>query len=179
MNHKSVLFITQAAAIAALYATLTILQNILLPGSASTAIQFRVSEVLTILAIYTPAAIPGLTLGCVVANISSIQALGFYDLVFGSLASLIAACAMYALRNERICKIPFFSLLMPALANGVIVGFEIDFFFVNQFSFNLVDFLIQGGLVALGELAVLMILGLPLSILFEKQNLAKKLKLTE
>lgn len=179
MKHKSVLFITQAAAIAALYATLTILQNILLPGSASMAIQFRVSEVLTILAIYTPAAIPGLTLGCVVANISSIQALGFYDLVFGSLASLIAACAMYALRNERICKIPFFSLLMPALANGVIVGFEIDFFFVNQFSFNLVDFLIQGGLVALGELAVLMILGLPLSILFEKQNLAKKLKLTE
>ena len=179
MKHKSVLFITQAAAIAALYATLTILQNILLPGSASMAIQFRVSEVLTILAIYTPAAIPGLTLGCVVANISSIQALGFYDLVFGSLASLIAACAMYALRNERICKIPFFSLLMPALANGVIVGFEIDFFFVNQFSFELVDFLIQGGLVALGELAVLMILGLPLSILFEKQNLAKKLKLTE
>ena len=179
MKHKSVLFITQAAAFAALYATLTILQNILLPGSASMAIQFRVSEVLTILAIYTPAAIPGLTLGCVVANISSIQALGFYDLVFGSLASLIAACAMYALRNERICKIPFFSLLMPALANGVIVGFEIDFFFVNQFSFNLVDFLIQGGLVALGELAVLMILGLPLSILFEKQNLAKKLKLTE
>ena len=179
MKHKSVLFITQAAAIAALYATLTILQNILLPGSASMAIQFRVSEVLTILAICTPAAIPGLTLGCVVANISSIQALGFYDLVFGSLASLIAACAMYALRNERICKIPFFSLLMPALANGVIVGFEIDFFFVNQFSFNLVDFLIQGGLVALGELAVLMILGLPLSILFEKQNLAKKLKLTE
>ncbi len=179
MKHKSVLFISQAAAIAALYATLTILQNILLPGSASMAIQFRVSEVLTILAIYTPAAIPGLTLGCVVANISSIQALGFYDLVFGSLASLIAACAMYALRNERICKIPFFSLLMPALANGVIVGFEIDFFFVNQFSFNLVDFLIQGGLVALGELAVLMILGLPLSILFEKQNLAKKLKLTE
>ena len=179
MKHKSVLFITQAAAIAALYATLTILQNILLPGSASMAIQFRVSEVLTILAIYTPAAIPGLTLGCVVANISSIQALGFYDLVFGSLASLIAACAMYALRNERICKIPFFSLLMPALANGVIIGFEIDFFFVNQFSFNLVDFLIQGGLVALGELAVLMILGLPLSILFEKQNLAKKLKLTE
>ena len=179
MKHKSVLFISQAAAIAALYATLTILQNILLPGSASMAIQFRVSEVLTILAIYTPAAIPGLTLGCVVANISSIQALGFYDLVFGSLASLIAACAMYALRNERICKIPFFSLLMPALANGVIVGFEIDFFFVNQFSFNLVDFLIQGGLVALGELAVLMILGLPLSILFEKQNLAKNLKLTE
>ena len=179
MKHKSVLFISQAAAIAALYATLTILQNILLPGSASMAIQFRVSEVLTILAIYTPAAIPGLTLGCVVANISSIQALGFYDLVFGSLASLIAACAMYALRNERICKIPFFSLLMPALANGVIVGFEIDFFFVNQISFNLVDFLIQGGLVALGELAVLMILGLPLSILFEKQNLAKKLKLTE
>lgn len=179
MKHKSVLFIAQAAVIAALYATLTILQNILLPGSASMAIQFRVSEVLTILAIYTPAAIPGLTLGCVVANISSIQALGFYDLVFGSLASLIAACAMYALRNERICKIPFFSLLMPALANGVIVGFEIDFFFVNQFSFNLVDFLIQGGLVALGELAVLMILGLPLSILFEKQNLAKKLKLTE
>ena len=178
MTHKSVLFITQASAIAALYATLTILQNILLPGSASTAIQFRVSEVLTILAIYTPAAIPGLTLGCVVANISSIQALGFYDLVFGSLASLIAACAMYALRNERICKIPFFSLLMPALANGVIVGFEIDFFFIGNMSFNLADFLTQGGFVALGELVVLIVLGIPLIKLIEHNKNINRLLTT-
>ena len=103
MKNKRVMYITQAAVIAALYAVLTIGQNTLLPGSASAAVQFRVAEVLCVLAIYTPAAIPGLTLGCIIANISSVTAgLGFYDMIFGSLASLLAAIAMYLLRNVRI-----------------------------------------------------------------------------
>ena len=171
MKDKRVIYLTHAAVIAALYAVLTIAQNNLIPGSASAAIQFRVAEALTVLALYTPAAIPGLTIGCVIANLSSVVAgLGVYDMVFGSIASLLAALAMYGLRNVRWFGVPFLALLMPALFNGIIVGFEIDFFFVGSMSFNLADFLTQGGFVAIGELAVLFILGLPLVILLDKKG---------
>ena len=176
MKRKSTLYIVQGALIAAIYATMTILQNVLIPGSASMPVQFRISEVLTVLALYTPAAIPGLTIGCVIANISSLSVLGPYDLIFGSLATLFAALSMYALRNVRLFKLPVLAALMPALFNGVFVGFEIDFFFMNNaLAFNFVDFLIQGGLVALGELAVLFVLGLPLTRVIELNGLDKKL----
>lgn len=174
MKTKSTLFVVQAAVIAALYAVLTILQNTLLPGTASMAVQFRVSEVLTILAVFTPAAIPGLAVGCVIANISSLSVLGPYDMIFGSLASLLAAVLMYLLRNKRLFKLPVAAALMPALANGILVGFEIEFFFVEG-GFHFGDFLLQGGLVALGELGVLFVLGLPLARLIEKQGLDKKI----
>ena len=174
MKTKSTVYIVQAAVIAALYATLTILQNTLLPGTASMAVQFRVAEVLAILAIFTPAAIPGLTVGCVIANISSLSVLGPYDLIFGSIASLLAAVLMYLLRSKRLFKLPVASALMPALANGIIVGFEIEFFFVEG-GFHFGDFLFQGGCVALGELGVLFVLGLPLARLIEKQGFDKKL----
>lgn len=174
MKTKSTLFVVQAAVIAALYAVLTILQNTLLPGTASMAVQFRVSEVLTILAVFTPAAIPGLAVGCVIANISSLSVLGPYDLIFGSFASLLAAVLMYSLRNKRLFKLPVAAALMPALANGILVGFEIEFFFVEG-GFHFGDFLLQGGLVALGELGVLFVLGLPLARLIEKQELDKKI----
>lgn len=174
MKTKSTLFVVQAAVIAALYAVLTILQNTLLPGTASMAVQFRVSEVLTILAVFTPAAIPGLAVGCVIANISSLSVLGPYDLIFGSFASLLAAVLMYSLRNKRLFKLPVAAALMPALANGILVGFEIEFFFVEG-GFHFGDFLLQGGLVALGELGVLFVLGLPLARLIEKQGLDKKI----
>lgn len=174
MKTKSTVYIVQAAVIAALYAALTILQNTLLPGTASMAVQFRVAEVLTILAVFTPAAIPGLTIGCVIANISSLSVLGPYDMIFGSLASLLAAVMMYLLRNKRLFRLPVASALMPALANGIIVGFEIEFFFVEG-GFHFGDFLFQGGCVALGELGVLFVLGLPLARLIEKQGFDKKL----
>lgn len=173
---KKVRFVVQAAIISALYATMTILQNVLLPGSASMAVQFRISEVLTVLALFTPAAIPGLTIGCMAANISSLAVLGPYDLIFGSLASFFAALSMYALRKVRIFKLAIPAALMPALFNGIFVGFEIDFFFINNLKFNFIDFLFQGSLVALGELAVLLILGLPFAYLIERQKLDRLLK---
>ncbi len=169
---KKTLFIVQAAIIAALYASLTLGQMILLPGTADMAVQFRVSEALTILALYTGAAIPGLTIGCVIGNILS--GVGAVDMIFGPAASFFAVVAMYALRNVRVFKLPIPAALMPALFNGLIVGFEIDFFFINNLSFNFTDFLIQGGFVALGELAVLFVLGIPLSIMIEKTGLNKR-----
>ena len=107
MKNKNTMYIVQGAVIAALYAVLTVMQNILLPGSASMAVQFRASEALTVLALFTPAAVPGLSIGCIVANLSSVASLGIYDLLFGSMASFFAALTMYALRNVRIFKIPF------------------------------------------------------------------------
>lgn len=173
---KATVYTVQGAVIAALYAVLTVGQNIILPGTASMAVQFRVAEALTVLALYTPAAIPGLTVGCIIANISSVTAgLGFYDMVFGSIASLLAALTMYAMKNIRIKSLPVLAALMPAVFNGLIVGFEIDFFFIGNLSFNTIDFLVQGGLVALGELGVLIVLGLPLSVLIEKTALDKRI----
>ena len=178
MKNKGTIYVVQAAVIAALYATLTGTQNGLLPGSASMAVQFRVSEVMTVLALFTPAAIPGLTVGCVLANISSLSSLGPYDMIFGTIATLFAALLMAALRKIRVWKIPVFSLLMPALLNGILVGFEIDFFFINNAAgFVFEDFLFQGGCVALGELGVLFVLGLPLVLLMEKKQMDKKLGL--
>ena len=72
MKNKKVLFIVQTAVIAAMYAALTYAQNLLLPGTTSAAVQFRVSEALNVLALFTPAAIPGLTLGCMLSNIYNI-----------------------------------------------------------------------------------------------------------
>ena len=172
MKNKNTMYIVQGAVIAALYAVLTVMQNILLPGSASMAVQFRASEALTVLALFTPAAVPGLSIGCIIANLSSVASLGIYDLLFGSAASFFAALTMYALRNVRIFKIPFWAFLMPA-----VMGFEIDFFFVNSLHFNFADFLLQGGLVALGELGVLFILGLPLFLVIEKKKLQATLHL--
>ena len=162
MKNKNLVRLTQAAVIAALYAALTIGQNVLLPGTASMAVQFRVAEALTVLAVFTPVAIPGLTIGCIIANISSV----------------IAALTMYGLRNVRIKTIPFAALLMPALWNGLIVGFEIDFFFIGNMSFNLADFLTQGGFVALGELVVLIVLGIPLIKLIEHNKNINRLLTT-
>ena len=91
MNNKKVLFITRAAVIAALYVVLTFVANAL--GLASQAIQVRFSEALTILPYFTPAAIPGLFAGCVLANI--LTGCAPWDVVFGSLATLIGAVATW------------------------------------------------------------------------------------
>ena len=156
-NKKAPLLLAQAALIAALYAVLTLAQQLVLPGTASMAVQYRLSEALMVLCLFTPAAIPGLTLGCFAANFLFMSALPV-DMIFGSLATLLAAFSMRLLRNVRIKNFPVLSFLMPAIFNGVIIGAEIEVFFIDG-SFHLGSFLIQGGLVALGELAVLLTAG--------------------
>ncbi len=157
-SKKQVLWLTQAAVIAALYAALTVLQGIIAPGTASMAVQFRVSEAMTLLCCITPAAIPGLTLGCFLANFLFMDALPV-DMILGSLATLLAGLAMYALRKVQWKKLPLLAALMPAVFNGIIIGLEIEIFFIEG-PFHFSSFLIQGGLVALGELVVCFTLGL-------------------
>ena len=171
---KQVLWLTQAAVIAALYAALTVAQSLIAPGTASMAVQFRVSEAMTLLCCITPAAIPGLTLGCFLANFLFMDALPL-DMLLGSLATLLAGLAMYLLRNIQWKKLPLLAALMPALFNGVIIGLEIEIFFIDG-PFHFTSFLVQGGLVALGELGVCFTLGLLLYKALDRPQIRDFLK---
>ena len=107
-----------SAMIAALYAALTLL---LAPISYG-AIQCRISEAMTLLPILLPQAIPGLVIGCLVANLLSPVAI--WDVIFGTLATLIAALGTYKLRKK-----PLLAALCPVVANGVIVGVMLAVFY--------------------------------------------------
>ncbi len=174
MKNKKAAFITQAGIIAAMYAVLTLTQGALLPGTTTAAVQFRVSEVLNILALFTPAAIPGLTIGCVISNLQSIGQGLPLDMIFGSLATLGSSVCIYFLKNAKIKTYPLPAILMPAIWNGIIVGWEIETFFIEG-PFHFGDFLVQGGLVALGELGVMLTLGTALYYIITKRKLDKEL----
>ncbi len=174
MKNKKTVFVTRTAIIAAMYAALTYAQNFLLPGTTSMAVQFRASEALNVLAIFTPAAIPGLTIGCVISNLYNIGAGLPLDMIFGSLATLGATLCIWFLRKVTVKGYPLTSMLMPAIWNGVIVGWEIEYFFIEG-DFEWIGFLTQGGLVALGELAVMAILGTLLWAAIKKKNIGKLL----
>jgi len=119
MKNKA-FFITQAAAIAALYTVLTVMAGAF--GLANGAIQVRFSEALTILPYFTPAAIPGLFVGCIVSNI--LTGCVIWDIVFGSLATLIGAIGTYYL-SRKVSK--WLSPVPPILANTLIVPFVLAF----------------------------------------------------
>ena len=155
--------LAHAAIIAALYVVLTHMQNILLPGSATWAIQFRASEALCILALFTPAAIPGLTVGCLVFNLTYAAALPL-DGIVGSLASLSAAWLMWHTRRITLKGYPLPGLLMPALTNAILVGWELTVYIGGGFWINAL-------FVAIGEAAVLLTLGTLLYKVMKKQRL--------
>ncbi len=114
------LFITHGAVIAALYTVLTVF--IAAFNLASGAIQIRISEALTILPYFTPAAIPGLFIGCLLSNI--ITGAAIWDVIFGSLATLIGAIGTYFLSrkvNKWLAPVP------PILANTLIIPFVLTF----------------------------------------------------
>ena len=150
MNNKT-RFLTHGAVLAALYVALTHLQNFLLPGSASWAIQFRASEALCVLALFTPAAIPGLSVGCFLFNLSFSASLPL-DWLVGSIATFLAVGSMYLLRNVRIKNYPLPAMVMPALFNAILVGWELSFYIGGGFWLNALY-------VFIGEAAVLLTLG--------------------
>lgn len=111
-SNARILFLTHAALIAALYVVLTYVANML--GIASGAIQVRFSEALTILPYFTPAAIPGLFVGCLLANLLTGAAIP--DIVFGSIATLAGA-----LLTAKFCKNKWLAPVPPILANAIII----------------------------------------------------------
>lgn len=162
-----------ASLIAALYVALTYMQETLLPGSTSMAIQFRMSEALVLLSVFTPAVVPGLTIGCFVANLISVGALPL-DMIVGTTASFLAAFFAHKLKDVTFKGLPVVSALMPCVFNGVIIGLEIEVFFIDG-PFNFVSFLTQGAFVFLGEFGVCMTLGLLLVKVVKDKRLGRYL----
>lgn len=113
MKNKGTVFITKAAVIAAIYVVLTWVSALL--GISSGVIQFRLSEMLCVMPLFTPAAIPGLFIGCAISNM--IAGGVIWDVVFGSIASLIGALGTYALRGKSVYLAP----LPTVIANMAII----------------------------------------------------------
>ena len=115
---SKIIYITQAARIAAIYTVLTMIAAGF--DLASGAIQVRFSEALTIMPFFTPAAIPGLTIGCLLSNLLTGCALP--DIIFGSLATFLGAVGSYALRRNRwLCALP------PIISNMLIIPFILTY----------------------------------------------------
>ena len=162
MNRK-VRHLTHSAVLAAVYVILTHLQNFLFPNSANMAVQFRLSEVLCVLSFFTPAAIPGLSLGCLLFNLTSGAALPL-DFLVGTAATALSTWCMWLTRNFTIKEYPLLGLLMPALFNAILVGWELSVYIGGAFWLN-------AFLVALGEAVVLLVPGSALYLTLRKRNL--------
>ncbi len=156
MRKKQTLFLVYSALIAALYASLTLI-NPLSFGQ----LQFRVSELLTVLAALHPAAIVGLTVGCLISNIVSFLPL---DMIFGTMATLLAAVFAWALRKITFKGIPVLSCFMPVVFNAIIIGAELCIYAGN---YRLTTFLMFALYIAISE-TVLCAAGLSFFPLFKK-----------
>ena len=155
-----------AAVVGALYAVLTM---VLAPISYG-ALQFRVSEVLCILPFFMPSTAWGLFVGCIVANLMSTA--GILDVVFGSLATLITClCIAWCGKMGNTLKARLIACFMPVVWNGLIVGATLTIALagLNPLT-HFGAFLIYAGQVALGELGVMYIIGLPLMTYLPKQR---------
>ncbi len=168
MNRKKITHLAQGAMIAAIYAAATYLSSVFALAYGS--IQFRLSEALTILSVFTPAAIPGLTVGCIIGNIAS--PFGIWDIVFGSLATLLAATTARMLKNFTFKGFPVASLIMPVIFNALVVGAELALLLPTDKS-GLATFVIYALEVGTGELAVCLAGGIPLFFAMKKSNIFK------
>lgn len=146
--------LTKIAIIAAIYAGITIA---VAPLSYAV-MQIRISEAMTILPVFTPLAIPGLFLGCLIANLLS--PVGFIDVVVGSLATLIGAFGTYALRKHR-----FLAMCCPVIANAVLIGGMLHY--VAGVNLSL---WVCMAWVGLGEAAACFVIGLTLGKLLDRHK---------
>ncbi|MFH1513498.1 MAG: QueT transporter family protein [Bacillota bacterium] len=155
-SHFTIRDLTVAAVIAALYAALTVVFAPISYG----AVQFRIAEAFTLLPVLFPQAIPGLAVGCLISNL--IGGYGVWDVVFGTLATLVAALLTYGLRrNIWLAAIP------PVLTNAVVIGLLLHF--VLQ-----LPLLPTMATVGLGQLAVVAVLGIPLILALSNVPVLKK-----
>lgn len=145
------LIMVQAAMIAALYVVLTFLANAF--GLANYAIQVRFSEALTILPYFTPAAIPGLFIGCLISN--TLTGCALPDIIFGSLATLIGAFFTYRLRRHK-----WMAPIPPIVANMIIVPFILLYAYgIRPLWFSFVT-VTAGEIISCGILGMLLLLTL-------------------
>lgn len=161
-NRKKVINVSIAAIIAALYVVLTYIASAF--GLANFAVQVRFSEALTILPILTPAAIPGLFVGCILANI--LTGCAVWDIVFGSIATLIGAFGTYILKKHKII-----ATLPPIIANTIIVPFVLLNVYNSEGTYWFFALT-----VCLGEIISCGVLGSLLRKSLEKRNLFDRFK---
>jgi uncharacterized membrane protein len=151
MRNKNVMMITQGAIIAALYVVLTMVANTM--GLANYAIQVRFSEALCVLPFFTLAAIPGLTVGCLISNM--LTGAMVWDVLFGSLATLIGAVGTYLLRKNKVLM-----MLPPVIANMVIVPFVLRYGYGLTWMFQDVEWSIPYFAVTVGVGEIISVCGL-------------------
>lgn len=172
---KRVRFLALGAVIAGLYAVLTYVAAAM--NLAYGAVQFRFSEALTILPVFTPAAVPGLALGCFIANLAS--PLGVVDWVFGTGATLLAGIGTWLVRDVKVKGVPVLAPLPPVIANVVLVGFEIACLSsagtFSLGSFTWAAFGASALSVGIGELVVCYVLGLPLILALQRTKVMNRL----
>ena len=148
MKNKRILFMTQAAMVAAIYVVLTIMFRPFSFGE----VQVRIAEALTILPFFTPAAIPGLFIGCLIGNILGGAVLP--DIVFGSMATFIGACGTYLLRDRS----KYLAPLPPIVANTLIVPLVLRYAYGFELPLPLLMVTIGiGEIISCGVLGVIML----------------------
>ncbi len=151
-SRNQTLFVTQAAFIAAIYVVLTYIANAF--GLASGVIQIRLSEALCTLCVFTPAAVPGLFIGCLLANL--ITGCTLLDIIFGSLATLIGAAIGYAIRKYK-----FLVPLPTILANALIVPLVLIYGYGEPLPFIYLFATVGAGeIISAGALGIIFMLAL-------------------
>lgn len=176
-------YVAHAGVIAAVYAALTVGAQMLLGPLAWGPVQLRVSEAFTVVAFFTPAAIPGLWLGSVVANLANLPVLGpvaLLDVVFGSLGSLLGAAwtwrfrktAALGLAGPVIANALIVPIYLPLLVKGLglykvpLLGVDLEGQWIPMYLFGVIA-------VGIGEALVMYGLGLPLLVALRRLGLAQ------
>lgn len=144
-------YLAEVAIIAALYAVLTVS----IPWLSYGQVQFRIAEALLVIVLFKKSGPAGLVLGCLIANIFS--PIGWPDIIFGTLGSLLSVYGIYRLKDKNI----FLSLLPGVIANAIMVAIELKLFF------NL-PFWLSAAYVGAGQAVVVYALGIPLYYALKK-----------
>lgn len=160
-KRNTTLYLTRGALIAAIYVALTFISAIL--GLSSGVIQFRISEALCVLPIFLPEAVPGLFIGCLLSNL--LYGGVFWDVLFGSLATLIGAAGARLLRRLPE-KLKFIATLPTVIANAVIVPFVLIYAYGAPESYAFIMLT-----VAIGEIVCASVLGSALYYLLKRSKM--------
>ena len=155
MKRKKTLFLTEAAMIAAIYTVLVLAFQPISFGP----IQFRIAEILTVFPYFTPAAIPGVSVGCFLSAV--LTGADILDMIFGSLATLIAAILSYKLRRFKyLVPVP------PIVVNALIIPWVLKYAYFAEESVPFMMLTVGGG-----QLIVVGLIGLPVLLIMEKLKL--------
>ena len=173
MSSSKINALVKCALIAGLYTVLS-----LAAGSFSFGmVQVRIGEALCMLAVFSPIAVIGVALGCLLTNLlgtfMGLNILGMWDVLFGTLATLFAAYLSYRFRRVTVKGAPILSVVPPVIINALVIGLELTF--VEMGGFSLPVFGLNALYVGIGEALACGVLGLALVTAIKKTGLEKKL----